>query len=265
MNPVIVVINSPDCAGGEASEAMEHHEAVETMAAERYLLGELTPELRDAYEDHLFGCVECAADIKLGAAFIDHAKDILPGLSMTAAAELPASPRQPVKVVAPEANAKRNWFAWLRPAILQPRFMVPAFACLLAIVAYQNVAVIPGLEMAASEPRLLPTATVLAGETRGGLPIVYADLITGSTITVPLTQSRGQGTSYASYRFDFYDSKGKLVWTRTLPVAETDDTASIWLPGRVRQDSYKLAVTGITASGENIALQQQIFELRLKK
>jgi|GEM_PF-529649 len=256
MNPVIVVINSPDCAGGEASEAMEHHEAVETMAAERYLLGELTPELRDAYEDHLFGCVECAADVKLGAAFIDHAKDILPGLTITAAASSSAFAPRAVKTSASETKAKGDWFAWLRPAV-----MAPAFACLLAIVAYQNLSVIPGLETAASEPRLLPPATALAGETRGGLPIVYADLITGSTISVPLPQ----GTSYASYRFDFYDSKGKLVWTRTLPVAATDDIASIWLPGRVRQDSYKLAITGITASGENIPLQQQIFELRVKK
>ncbi|HEY2829852.1 MAG TPA: zf-HC2 domain-containing protein [Thermoanaerobaculia bacterium] len=42
---------------------MEHAEAVETMAAERYLLGEMTPEDRDAFEEHFFGCSVCAADV----------------------------------------------------------------------------------------------------------------------------------------------------------------------------------------------------------
>jgi len=279
MNPVIVLINSPeqadsperidsperadspDGAGGEASEAMEHHEAVEMMAAERYLLGELTPELRDAYEDHLFGCTECAADVKLGAAFIGHAREILPEMS----AGLPGREREPVK----QAKAKRDWFAWLRPAvqmpgILRPAFMVPAFACLLAVIGYQNLVVLPRLEVAASEPRLLPLATVLQGETRGGAPVVHADLLMGSTISVPLPPG-GQAGGYAAYRFDFYDAKGKLVWSRTLPVAAADDTATIWIPSRVAPGAYKLATTGITAGGEDILLQQQSFELRLKK
>jgi len=250
MNPVIVLINSPDGAGGEASEAMEHHEAIEMMAAERYLLGELTPELRDAYEDHLFGCTECAADVKLGAAFIGHAKDILPEMAATS-----ASPRPP-ETMTHRKREKRDWFAWLRPAI-----MVPAFACLVAIVGYQNLVVLPGLEVAASEPRLLPETTVLHGETRGGLQVVHADLVTGSSISVVLPSGGG----YVSYRFDVYNAKGKLVWSTTQLAGNMDDTASIWLPGRVREDSYKLVVTGITATGENIPVQQQIFELRLKK
>ena len=45
---------------------MEHTEATESMAAERYLLGEMTPEDRDAFEEHFFGCVECAADVRDG-------------------------------------------------------------------------------------------------------------------------------------------------------------------------------------------------------
>lgn len=42
---------------------MEHAEAVETMAAERYLMDEMTPEDRDAFEEHFFGCSVCAADV----------------------------------------------------------------------------------------------------------------------------------------------------------------------------------------------------------
>jgi hypothetical protein len=43
---------------------MEHAEATETMAPERYLLGEMTQEDRDAFEEHFFSCSECAADVR---------------------------------------------------------------------------------------------------------------------------------------------------------------------------------------------------------
>ena len=43
---------------------MDHKEAVETMAAQRYVLDEMTPEDQEAFEEHFFGCTECAADVK---------------------------------------------------------------------------------------------------------------------------------------------------------------------------------------------------------
>jgi hypothetical protein len=47
---------------------MEHTEAMETLAAERYLLNEMMQEDREAFEDHFFGCAECAADVRAGTA-----------------------------------------------------------------------------------------------------------------------------------------------------------------------------------------------------
>lgn len=234
---------SPE-GSGEESELMEHREAVEMMATEKYLLDELTPELREAYEAHLFDCLECANDATMGAAFIDRAKVILP--------DMVAAPAQ-----AKPAPLKRDWFAWLRPAI-----MVPVFASLVAIIGYQNLVVYPGLELAANEPRILPQPTVLQGETRGARPIVYADLMTGSTVTVALPQS----TSYASYKFDFYNSKNKLIWSHTLRNSGSlDDTVTLWLPGRIKQDSYRLIISGVTDTGENIPVQKQFFDLQVKK
>ncbi|HXH41588.1 MAG TPA: zf-HC2 domain-containing protein [Thermoanaerobaculia bacterium] len=34
------------------------------MAAERYVLGELEPAERDAFEEHFFDCVECSGDVR---------------------------------------------------------------------------------------------------------------------------------------------------------------------------------------------------------
>lgn len=232
--------------GREAVVAMEHQEAIETMASEKYLLDELTPELRDAFEDHYFGCAECAQDVRLGSAFIDQSKRMLPEM-------------KEAKAEQPQSN--RNWFSWLNMA-LNPAIMAPAFACLLAITAYQNLVVYPALQAAAVEPQVLPAETVLHDETRGGLPVVFADLKLGSTISVELPATG----NYDTYKFEFYNSKGKVIWTRTAASTNRpEDMMSIWLPGRVKQDTYKLVVSGITATGESVPVKQQVFTLQTKK
>ena len=53
---------------------MDHSQALRLHAAEKYLLGELAPEVREQFEEHYFECEECANDVKAGAAFIDCAR-----------------------------------------------------------------------------------------------------------------------------------------------------------------------------------------------
>ena len=47
---------------------MDHSEAVRLMATERYLLNEFTPAQKEEFEEHFFGCQECALDVRMGAA-----------------------------------------------------------------------------------------------------------------------------------------------------------------------------------------------------
>src|SRR5438128_8781514 len=54
-----------------AESVMEHSEATETLASERYLLGEMSDEERNAFEEHFFGCGECARDVRDGTTMID--------------------------------------------------------------------------------------------------------------------------------------------------------------------------------------------------
>ena len=58
---------------------MTHQEAVETLAAERYLLNELSAADREAFEAHYFSCEECAADLRSTAAMLQGAKEGLAG------------------------------------------------------------------------------------------------------------------------------------------------------------------------------------------
>jgi hypothetical protein len=55
---------------------MDHEQAVQLNAAERYFLGELTGEDREAFEEHFFACPECAQDVRDLAVFSANAKAI---------------------------------------------------------------------------------------------------------------------------------------------------------------------------------------------
>ena len=57
--------------------AMGHDEAVRTLATEKYVLGEMRPELREQFELHLFDCEQCAFDLWAAVTFLAHAKAIL--------------------------------------------------------------------------------------------------------------------------------------------------------------------------------------------
>jgi hypothetical protein len=47
---------------------MTHTQAVDTLAAERYLLDEMSELERQAFEEHYFSCRECADDVRSGGA-----------------------------------------------------------------------------------------------------------------------------------------------------------------------------------------------------
>ena len=53
---------------------MTHTKAVESMAPERYLLGEMTDAERLEFEDHFFQCAECAEEMRLSARMADGAR-----------------------------------------------------------------------------------------------------------------------------------------------------------------------------------------------
>ena len=50
---------------------MDHREAIESQAVERYLLKEFSASERDEFEEHYFGCGECASDLRSTSAFLE--------------------------------------------------------------------------------------------------------------------------------------------------------------------------------------------------
>jgi hypothetical protein len=229
---------------------MNHSEAVEQMTSERYLLNELTPDARDAFEEHLFDCPECALDLRAGALFVHEAKVQLP--------ELVASQTRSGTA---QASGKRNfWFSLLRPA-----FAAPVFAALLIVVGYQNFVTFPALRESANEPRLAPVAP-LHSATRGAtLPTFTADRTHGVALPVDLV-SDPEMAAAASYSFDLRDPRGKIVWTGSLPATAqgtaSDQSFSVTIPGSMLQNGlYSLMVTSVTAQGGRTPVEQYNFDI----
>jgi len=235
-------------------EMMNHSEALQQMAAERYLLDELTPDAREAFEEHLFDCSECALDLRAGAVFVEAAKTLLQ-LPELAGAAVP-SPSRPHKI-------KRQWWLfWLRPA-----FATPAFASLLLVLGYQNLVTYPRLRAAASQPRLIPWAQ-LRGAMRGGAPLVItADREHGVALPVDLPSQPNEG-AYASYSIDLHDPQGKLVFGSVVAAPSESDSSpqrlGLVIPGAMlRNGVYTLAVSGVAPNGERTVIDQYAFEVHL--
>jgi hypothetical protein len=146
---------------------MEHTQAIQLKAAERYVLGELPRDLREQYEEHFFGCVECAEELNLAVAFVEN--------SRAAMGSEPTMPPVRLPVAVEQRPAASGWFgAWLRPSIA-----VPVFAALLMIVAYQSLLVIPRLKGTATPsvgalafaPQTLASFSLITADSRGGEPL----------------------------------------------------------------------------------------------
>src|ERR1700684_4328419 len=97
---------------------MDHTEAVNNQAVERYLLGQMPEAEIDAFEKHFFECGTCAEEVESGVLFQENARAALPPVPMPAPAP------------------KRNWLPqWLSPSWMRPAFAAPALAAGLLAVA----------------------------------------------------------------------------------------------------------------------------------
>lgn len=219
---------------------MDHEVAVKSQACEKYLLGELSPELRDAFEEHYFSCVECATQLRMTAELVSASREIL------ATAPI-AEPK------ADYVRVPRGWFPWL-----QPIFAIPAFALLLILIGYQNFVTIPRWKQAAA-PRVLPMFSLISANTRGEQGLVFSvapDEPFGVYLDVPTDPA------YSIYLLRLEDPSGTSSLLRSLTAQEAQKTQVVTVQPGKRAGKFTIVVSGQTTSDAEASSAKELARLQ---
>jgi hypothetical protein len=206
---------------------MDHDSAVRSQACEKYLLGELSPELRDAYEEHYFSCAECATQLRIATELVGAGQRIF------AQAAAPAIDRRD------HAAAPAGWLRWLRPTIA-----VPALAALLLIIGYQSLVIIPQLRQSQS-PRILPMFSLISANARGE---AVPEFTTPPNQSVGLYLDLPSDSAYSTYTLSLQDPSGKTAPLRSLTYADAQKTQVVLVNPGNNAGTYTLVITGQSAS-----------------
>jgi Putative zinc-finger len=216
---------------------MEHTDATRDFLAEKYLLGELTPELREQFEEHMFGCPECSHDVRTGASFIEHSKAVF--------SEPPSTP-----LVTPVGKApSKLGLSWMRPV-----FAMAAVAGLLAVVGFQALFVQPALkrEIAqANVPHILPSTSLITANSRGGdRPVITVPQGGAFLLFVDVPAD----PSFSAYVCELRSPTGRLEFSLPVSAEQAKQTLSIEIPPGTRPSGvYTLEVRGVSAEGATSA------------
>jgi hypothetical protein len=209
---------------------MDHAQAIQTQAAEKYLLGEFSAAEQDEFAEHFFDCEECAKDVRLTALFMDTAKRVM-------AADLETKP---------QATVKRSPSGW-QPAW----YAVAASIALLAVILYQNVVTIPKLRSFAA-PQALEYFSIVGMGSRGA----------GQTAVSPsherpfiLLADIPSHENIDQYRCEILNADGKTVLSIDVPEALARKTVPLLIPAStLPRGTYSFAISGRTK--ENSAFTQ---------
>jgi len=208
---------------------MDHTEAVDQYAVEKYLLEELSPEARAAFEEHYFGCEECATDICAAAVFIAQARKEL---------------ARPAIVAVKEPRRKLFNF----PSLLRPAFAVPAMAAMALVIGFQNIVTVPQLRQevaVVSQPQILPSVTLVDGQSRGEeIRTVAAKAHEAFLLSVDIPADN----RFSGYLCSLYSPSGKMVWQLRIPASQAADTVPIQVPADSTEAGQNtLLVQGVTS------------------
>jgi Putative zinc-finger len=206
---------------------MDHQQAIQLGAVEKYLLGELPGPQRAEFEEHFFDCRECASELRMTADFLDIAREELKSRNLGS----PAPKR-----------LKRSWLElFARPAVL-----APAFGLLLAVIAYQNTVVLPRFSAQITrlrQPGIVTMVSLIGGNSRGNaLPSISGSAGQPLLLSLDIPATR----PFPGYACVLIDASGAVVWRLLVSPAQAQDTVSINVPaGVLRAGDYTLLVQGL--------------------
>jgi Putative zinc-finger len=213
---------------------MDHADALKQKATERYFLGEMSRAEREAFEDHYFGCSDCATDIKSTAALMDNAREIFRTEFAAQAA------------CAQQRSAGAGWFAWMRPA-----YAMAAVALLVFVIGYQNLVTIPDARRRGTESSAmaLTSYSLVSAGSRGGNDLnfnVPANHPFGLYVDIP------SNAKYSSYVADVQTESGASKFSVRISADQAKETVQLLIPPSVLASGrYNLVIRGSNAADQN--------------
>lgn len=219
---------------------MDHSEAIRLGAPEKYLLGELSAQEREQFEEHFFTCLECADDVKSGAVFVDNARAVMREEAAMQTVLKPAT--------------SRGFAPWFRPA-----WGMAALVVLAGVISYQNVVTIPHLKETADRPQALTSFSLLTAGSRGSAPVIHPPQgqAFGIYVDIPPTQS-----------FPYYTllvKTAKRQYEVQVSAEQAKDTVLIWIPaGALDSGSAELVISGRPSEGQAVEIARDPFAIEFQ-
>jgi hypothetical protein len=212
------------------TETMNHDQAVSSQAAERYVLGELTPSEREAFEGHYFDCSACFEQVEAGAQFLGRAREVLDG----------------------DREPEPGWFGSMlrdlrRPA---PVFVSAMLLCAVGIGVHQQSVISD-----ARAPHVEERYDLVAA--KGAVKSLNVSRKARLGLSVVFRPSPG----FASYRAQVIADSGKVMYS--LPVSgQAGDSVTLALPAAsLDPGRYSLVVQGLTRDGVATEVGSAPFDL----
>jgi hypothetical protein len=208
---------------------MDHNFAHESYAAERYLLGEMSPTERDDFEEHFLSCRICGENIYRVSLFAENAKGLFSDESSKAS-----------------RSGKGTWRKRIRQAQahLAVALLILAVLGLATIIAYQNEVTIPRLQSL----RPIASPVILVGE-KG--PALLPTAPAGGPLRFQLMVERPPGSD--RMQVDLIDAAGKTVSQGWVDTPAPDQPIDIFFPGSLPPGSYTLVARG--QSGGHVGVE----------
>ena len=231
---------------------MEHERAVQSLAAESYLLGEMTPGEREAFEEHYFECGVCAEDVRSASQFLEDMKGVLGTDRRSLAIPMPS--REAREPRSHGSSQGWNWLAWL-----QPQFA----AALVAIIGIAAAVETSSLKQQVSEisaPRAV-RSTVLRPQTRGASTVLTVKPGESALLTLDGLELPSATASRLQFVVKSNEDRDVLSFSGEYPGADEPVTISfpkLDLPA----GNYVLRVEIMSAAGMARELGRYPFELK---
>jgi Putative zinc-finger len=212
-------------------DTMSHEQAVSRQAAESYLLGELTQEDRQAFEGHYFDCPTCFEQVKLGAQFMRHAREVL------------------------DPEQEKGWLARMLGDLRRP---APAFASamllfVIGIGMYQQV------QIADARRPLVEASYFLPAQAKGAEKSISVSRKSRLSLSVDFKPA----AEFTAYRAQIVAESGKVKYTLPVAANQTDYSITIGLPASALDTGkYSVVIQGLARDGSPAEVGTGSFDLQ---